>query len=128
MFRKGQGKKPVHPDGSISLDNLSHAEISRIFNQCKYFISYDPYTYYSIYAVLCGCISIVIPDSGVAKNEWYPEEKSRYGRAYGMDDIEYAVQTTPLLLAQIQAQNTDNLQSVNAFVELCQSYFTRNVF
>lgn len=123
MVRKGQGKSPIHPEDSILLDNLSHSEVSRIFNQCKYFISYDPYTYYSIYAVLCGCISIVIPDLGVTKKDWYPEEKSRYGRAYGMDDIEYAIQTTPLLLTQIQAQNQDNIDSAYSFVQLCQRHF-----
>lgn len=124
MIRKGKGKEYIHPEESILLDNLSHQEISKVFNQCKYFISYDPYTYYSIYAVMCGSISIIVPDMGITKENWYPDEKNRYGRAYGLNDIEYAIQTTPLLLSQIEKQILDNNQSVESFVKLCQSYFS----
>jgi hypothetical protein len=36
MIRKGKGKKFVHDENSIPIDNLSHQEISNIFNKTKF--------------------------------------------------------------------------------------------
>lgn len=123
MIRKGKDKKFVHEKDSLLVDNMSHEELSKIFNQKKYFISYDTYTYYSIYASLCGCISIVIPDNGVSKKEWHPKIEDTYGLAYGLDDIEYAEQTKPLMLEYIEKQQNENIKSVDNFISQCEKYF-----
>lgn len=125
MIRKGKNKKLVHKSGSLLVDGMTHEELAKIFNEKKFFISYDPYTYYSIYAALCGCISIVIPDENTSKEEWHPKLEDTYGLAYGLDDIDYATRTRPLLLEYIKQQEKENIISVENFVIQCENYFTK---
>ena len=125
LIRKGKGKTPVHPKSSVLVDNLSHEEISKIFNKSKYFISYDPYTFYSTYASMCGCISIVIPDENVTKDAWYGKIENTYGLSYGMDDIEYADETKELMFRYIAAQEGENMNNVDAFAKKCEKYFSK---
>lgn len=120
MVRKGTNKAFVHEEDAICVDHLDHDEMSKVFNQCERFISYDPYTYYTTYAALCGCDSIVIPDDGISKAAWYPEEKDRYGKAYGISDIQYARDTLPLLMEYIQEQQQLNFVNVEKLVKLCR--------
>lgn len=124
MIRKGKGKPFVHPENSKLVDSLSHEELSTIFNQVEMFITYDTYTYYSTYAALCGCISVVIPDENISKEQWYAYEKDRYGKAYGLDDIDYAVSTKSLMLDYLQEQEDRNKNSVANFIILCDQYFS----
>jgi len=103
---------PVHPENSYEiLRYQSHFEHFETFNKYEYFISYDPLTFLSIIASLCGCISIIYPIEGVSKKDWlcmtamaeYIQEKnieSLYGIAYGMDEIEWAKSTTHLVKEQ----------------------------
>ncbi|MFW2602026.1 hypothetical protein [Aliarcobacter butzleri] len=123
MIRKGRNKNFVHEKSSLLVDGMTHEELNRIFNQKKYFISYDTYTYYSIYASLCGCISIVIPDDGISKTEWHPKIEDTYGLAYGIDDIEYAKNTKQKMIEYIKLQENYNMISVKNFVEKCNNYF-----
>jgi hypothetical protein len=39
------------------------------------FISYDTYTAYSLFAVLCECESVVIPDEGVSEEAYALSEE-----------------------------------------------------
>ena len=61
----------MHPKNSICIDNLSLQEINKIFNDCKYFYSYDPNTAYVIYATICGCVPIIYPINGVSEEEYF---------------------------------------------------------
>lgn len=57
-------------------------------NQIRYFISYDNYTYHSVFAALAGCISIVIPEldqSSEAFFDLFPEAKIA-GVSYGFEE------------------------------------------
>ena len=85
-----------------------------IFNKHEYFMTYDPYTFLSIIAILCGCISIIYPIDEVSKIEYfkmtpyyeYMVEKNCfeiYGLAYGMTDeeINYAKNTMHLAKDQM---------------------------
>lgn len=84
MIRKGQNKHFIHNENDILLDNKSHQEIADIFRRSKRFICYDDYTAYSLFAVLCDCESVVIPEENKAIEDWYPDIKDRYGIAYGL--------------------------------------------
>lgn len=124
LLRKGYKREIVHDTTDSRLvDGLSHEDTAKVFNQVKYCISYDSYTMYNVYAVMCGCIPVVIPEKGVTKDQWQPNEENHYGIAYGFDDIDYAVKTRPLMLQYIEKQERESNESVMRFVEKCKVYF-----
>jgi hypothetical protein len=86
-------------------------------------VSYDPYTMYSSFAAMCGCLSVVVPEEGVLKDDWYPDPEDRYGMAYGFDDLANAEQTRHLVLPRLKAQEQSANESVRAFVAKCARYF-----
>ena len=124
FLRKGRGREIVHDlSDSVLVDDLSHAELAKVFNRVTTCISYDAYTMYSVFAALCGCDSVIVPEAGVTKEQWYPDPRDRYGMAYGFDDIESARSTRPLLLPHLKAQESLANESVRRFVEKCERYF-----
>ncbi|WP_428739270.1 hypothetical protein [Sulfurimonas sp.] len=123
MIRKGKNKQFVHDKNSVLVDDFSQQELAKIFNKVEYFISYDPYTFYSRYASLCGCKSIIIPDEGVPKEAWHPDERLHYGIAYGFDDIDYALNTRDKMLEQLDIEEEKNIESIQKLVHMCKEYF-----
>jgi len=125
-LRKGK-LKPVQHDlnGSVLIDGKTNAEIASIFKRVKTFISYDTYTAYSIFAVLCGCESIVVPDEGVTKEQWYPDPADRYGLAYGFSDaeVEAAGETAHLVKEHILSDERESVENVKAAVIEINDYF-----
>lgn len=126
IIRKGKDRSDI-PDlsGEIVIDGRSHEEIATIFNQVEYCISYDLYTMYSRYAALCGCKSVVVPVSGLPKEQWRPEEYLRYGVAYGFDDLPYADQTRPLLIKALEEEKVGERLMVRRFIKICRDHFGR---
>jgi len=124
--RKGKSKKMVHDmDGSVLIDDLSHQEIAKIFKRVKTFISYDSYTAYSRFAVLCGCESIVIPDEGVTKDNWYADKRNTYGLAYGFEDIDHARETSHLVLNRINEEISEYRDDINLFCSTSNDFFNK---
>lgn len=124
LLKKGRNRKIIHNlKDSILIDDLSHEKISEIFNSVKYFISYDTYSMYSRYAVLCGCTSIVVPEKGVDKENWRPEEELRYGIAYGFDDLDYANKTKKYVYSSLKKQEKESIISVKKFIVKCENHF-----
>ncbi|MEX9871333.1 WavQ [Providencia huaxiensis] len=124
-IRKGKHKKKCHPNDSILIDNLSHKQVSEIFKKSKRFISYDDYTAYSLFAALCGCESIVVPDDNVTKEQWYPLESDRYGIAYGFEEneIETANNTREKVLEHVLNEHNRTNNNVIKFIEETKEYF-----
>ncbi len=124
LMRKGKNRPLVHDTtNSIMLDGMSHQEMAKVFNQTSMCIIYDTYTMFSVYAVMCGCIPVIIPEEGVDIEEWQPVEENRYGMAYGFENIDYAVQTRPLLLEKLQRQEDESNEAVHSFVNKCRQYW-----
>ena len=103
----------VHPKRSFEIKR-EHSQVDYIkfFNNFEYFLSYDPLTFLSHIAALCGCISIVYKIEGLDKSAWlkttyyndYLTSKgltNLYGIAYGYEDIEYAKNTMHLVEEQL---------------------------
>ena len=102
----------IHPNSSFEITREhDQQECIEFFNKCKYFISYDPLTFLSIMAALCGCISIVYPINGLNKQQWiqttaaveylkYKGLDNLYGIAYGQEDMQYAIDTIHLVKEQ----------------------------
>jgi len=131
-LRKGKHKKIQHDlkdsiliDGKTNSEGKSHKEVSEILKNADTFVSYDTYTAYSIFAVLCGCKSIVIPDEGVTKEEWYPEENDRNGIAYGFSDkeIKHATDTANLVKSHIIEEEKKNINNIENFIVEVDKYF-----
>lgn len=124
LVRKGKGKPRIHEDSWICIDGLSHEESASILGRVKYFVSYDSYTAFSRFAALAGCVSIVVPDVGVSKSQWYPNAEDRLGVAYGFDDKEHARTTRHLLLARMLQEQACVTQDVLSFARETQHHFT----
>lgn len=127
-IRKGKNKPIVHDlSNSTLVDDLSHKDVANVFKKSKTFISYDTYTAYSIFAVLCGCESVVIPDENVTEEEWYPKETDRYGIAYGFDNITKSKLTAHLVKEHITIEEQKSLINVkNCVREINQFFFDKN--
>lgn len=116
-----------HPRGSFEVTR-SETEYLQIFNQYEYFVSYDPLTFLSIIAALCGCISIIYPIKGVSKQEFYKKlcahqyltemGEDLYGVAYGnrSDEIEFARNTLHLVKGQWNGFENYQKKTVESFL------------
>ena len=125
LIRKGKDKKKVHSDESICIDNMSHREIASIFKKAKEFICYDDYTAYSIFAVLCGCESIVVPSDNVSIEDWYPNTEDRYGISYGFSEEQkaWAEQTKHKVLEHILGEHKKSENNVKVCAEEMRLFF-----
>jgi len=126
-IRKGRGKTFIHSDDAILIDNLTHAKTAEIFRKVKTFISYDSMSAYSEFASICGADSIVIPDSGVAIDDWLPENL-RYGISYGFNNVDWARKTRPLLINRINNDISAKNQIIHDFVNEINEYFPYKPF
>lgn len=123
-IRKGKGKTFVKDHKrDILIDHLDHNQIADVFKKSMYFISYDEYTAYSIFAVLCGCISIVIPSEGIDIENWYPNKEDRYGIAYGLKDLDRAKSTANLVKEHISNEEKKSTDRVLTFATESQLFF-----
>lgn len=118
LVRKGEGKIFIHPEDAICVDGLSHSETAEILKRVKTFYSYDLYTAYSLFAVVAGCDSIVVPDDNITLENWYPSEADRFGLAYGVEQLEWARKTTPKVLERLHSEESKNRKNVEKFIEI----------
>lgn len=126
------GKMPQlvhHPSSQKITSEHSQMDYIQIFNNHKYFISYDSLTFLSVISVLCGCISIVKKVEGLSKQDWlnttftaeylkYSGEDMLFGIAYGAEEVEKAANT--IYLAKDQWNRICNYSkenNVTSFIE-----------
>lgn len=125
LVRKGKGRPlDYHETGAICIDGMRHQKVADIFNRTQYFISYDPYSMYSRFAAMCGCIPVIVPEEGVTKEAWRPNEADRHGIAYGYEDTEWAIRTRPLLLDQLDSIEKASQESVREFRKKAERFFS----
>ncbi|EKF9207212.1 WavQ [Vibrio cholerae] len=124
-IRKGKNKTKIHPEDSILIDSLSHEEVAVLFKKAKRFISYDDYTAYSIFANLCGCESIVVPDPHTSIEQWYPNITDRYGIAYGFnkEQLQWARDTQHFVKEHVKNEHRRSEECVKNFIEEAMDYF-----
>ncbi|MCH0693911.1 WavQ [Escherichia coli] len=128
LIRKGSDKKIVHPPNSIKIDGLTHQQIANIFKRAQKFISYDDYTAYSIFSVLCGCPSYVVPTDEQSVNDWYPNESDRYGIAYGFteEQINWAAKTKDRVYSHIVTEHNKSIDRVINCLQEIELFFDNN--
>jgi hypothetical protein len=133
MIRKGESYSEeaikLIPSSAIRVDDMSHAEMAKMFKMSRRFFSFDLYTAYEYYAAVCGCIPIVIPRPGLSRSQWRSEEKDRYGVAYGTgtEEIDWAVSTRSARLALQERSRREEMETVRTFSQfMAASYRGRN--
>ncbi len=127
MTRKSFGKPlKSHFKDSQNIDSKAcdFNELKNIFNEASTFISYDTVTYYSLIAAMCGCISIVIPDQGISKNEWQQKAPTlNFGVAYGKDDVQWALDTMHLVKDHLRNIEQSSKSTIEVFIDNCSNLF-----
>jgi hypothetical protein len=122
MLRK-QGHKPViHPSGSTDINDYSvkggHRYLADVFNKHQRFYSYDDANWCSVQAALCGCLSIVAPRDGLDAKAWHEQfTYFKYGIAYGLNDIEYALSTQHLVRGHLLQLETETIEQTRRFIK-----------
>jgi hypothetical protein len=133
----GKHLQAVHPPGSFEITR-AHTQIDyiTIFNNHKYFISYDSITFLSVISALCGCISIVIKVEGLSKEDWLNTtvvadylkesgENTLYGIAYGADDLGNAINTLHLVKQQWDdIKNFMINKNIKSFLDDMDNFYT----
>lgn len=121
IIHKGKNRTdlPTNFDGPVFNSNMSQEELVDMLNSYKYCFCYDSQSFYTIVAVVCGCIPIVVMEEGKTEVDYLSESENHYGVAFGntQEQIGYAVQTRELCLKKIDyaEQNryyTDNFISL----------------
>jgi hypothetical protein len=101
-----------HPSNSVYIDNNMNMAVKE-FSKCKFFVCYDPLTFYCIAAPICGCITILINKPNITKKEWIEAgaigkyfkhigHYDLYGLAYGDSKEEISFAENTLHLAKQQ--------------------------
>jgi hypothetical protein len=126
-IRKCKDPKFIHPEDSVFIPYHSGGDLialSNLYNQTEKFYCYDNYTFLSVQAAMCGCISIVVPDGLKSKDDWLTGSRlNQYGIAYGEDDIPRATETLPLLYKEIEKINLEIYEQINIFINKCKDKF-----
>lgn len=97
----------------------SFEELNEAFNEIRYFISFDPDTYFNVLAALSGCISIVVPMDGIDSEQWKTKsEVSNYGISYGFDDLFWSFKTQNKVREHILQMEQRNILSAKTLIQL----------
>ena len=101
-------------------------DLRKIYNRITLFISFDPHTYHSTMAALCGCTSIVIPSKEISSEEFY--NVTKYGVAYGFQNIDFAKLTYHKMILDLKIMEQNTLKQCAKFVELVNSHFIEKLY
>jgi hypothetical protein len=99
--------------------------LSKIYNTISLFISFDPHTYHSTMAALCGCISVVIPSKEISSEEFY--NVTKYGVAYGFENIDFAKLTHSKMINDLKQMEQNTFSQCDKFVKLVKSHFIKKL-
>jgi hypothetical protein len=109
----------IHPEGSLEIPKqISDKVLLEIFNRSKRFYCYDTESYLSELASLCGCESIVVPHETAKFNE-----TPRWGVAYGVENLQFALDTREKLIESLTQQELNNNSNTKAAFTKIFTYF-----
>jgi hypothetical protein len=130
-FTKGQSiTTKYHDNNDLNLDNIysipsiqRNKYLSDIFNTKEYFICYSHRSFIAGLAALCGCNVIVIPYDGASKEYWMKGMPvMKYGVAYGVEDIQWAIDTKHLVTDHVKDFQKKGIDSVQTFINDCYNW------
>lgn len=130
-IRKGKFRPhPLITDQSICIDGKNTEEIREILKQVKYFISFDPFTYYSLMASVYGCYSLVIPpenQSETEKLEWNKRSDDEPWIAFSEDELENSWSNRIKLLEHFDNSLQQSRNNVKQFHEFWTKRINNNL-
>lgn len=103
------------------LSGLDRKVLNRYFNSLAVFVSYDTETYHSVQAALSGALSVVVPRKGRSRKDFYNHANRKYGVAYGIRGIPWALATRKKLRESLISAEATDRKSVVDFVHLLKS-------
>jgi hypothetical protein len=114
----------------LSIDDIINKcsdliQLAEIYNTISTFISFDPHTYHSTMAALCGCTSVVIPSKEISSEEFYNVQK--YGVAYGFENIDFSKLTHGKMIENLKQMEKDTFAQCADFVKLIKRHFIDKV-
>jgi hypothetical protein len=97
----------------------AYTYLRNFFNKYKYFLTFDNNTFYAVAASLCGCTSIILNDTKYNSPEEFREKNKvfKYGVAYGMKDIDWAISTKHLVLQHLLDVQREYDKTVDSFIQ-----------
>jgi hypothetical protein len=122
-FIKNLGSTEIpHYNGEKNLEYLLHD-----FNKYDYVLTFDPKSYYTTAAALCGAKSIILnPNKKITPLQYRLENPIQMcGVAYGFNDIKWAEQTIGLTkqnLLELEQQDNDTIDNFIEFWKKRISY------
>jgi hypothetical protein len=127
LLRKGHLRNdlPKSFDGSVIDFGTPDDEINRLFNECKYCFFYDTQTFYVTYAIICGCIPIIIPEKGKGRHDYLGDNSIGAGIAYGNteEEILFAINTRNQALRGLENIRSRNDKSIDAFLSILEKKY-----
>lgn len=124
LIKKGGIKEKIHPQDAIDLTNITNdfQRMSVILKNVEYFYCYDNACFWPVIAALCGCISIVVPNTNKTAAEWHNDFPStKMGIAYGIDEIQHAKETLHLVEQNFKQVQEKELETVKNFIKFCDT-------
>lgn len=109
----------IHPKEALEIPkHISDEALLEIFNRSKRFYCYDTESYLSELASLCGCESIVVPHETAKFNK-----TPRWGVAYGVENLQFALDTREKLIKTLIQQELDNNSNTKIAFTKIFTYF-----
>jgi hypothetical protein len=99
------------------------AKLSYLFNRSIHFYCYDTFTFLPIQAVMCGCLSIVVPKQNITHSDFIDGAPLNHYIAYGIDDLPRAMNIQDNLSNDIDNIENQTEQQIQQFVDKCYDYF-----
>ena len=100
-----------------------YSKFSHVLNQTNIFYSYDPYTFISVQAVMCGADSVVVPRDGLSKDEYYSGHPLHRYIAYGLDELDACRKIRPELNDHLNLIEKESIDYVHKFVKICHDHY-----
>jgi hypothetical protein len=128
-------ERAIHTNNDYCIDDILYTIpnserrkfLAELFNTKEYFISYSSITFTSLLAAMCGCKSIIIPkNTEFDKEKWLNSSwSSKYGIAYGLDDLPRAIDTMDKVMPNVQNFKYNVMpQQINKFIDDCYDWLT----
>lgn len=121
------GVEKWHPSWAINVYNSSNEEYVSYFQRSRVFFCYDPQSFMSQIAALCGCAVVIYPVQGLSEAEYwastpfgvYLSERKKassvYGVSYGLEGLSEARKTVHLVRQETEDMAAFYKQSVHRF-------------